>query len=103
MKFNELKVILSKAAKEAGIVDYEIYYQRGSSLSADALKDELDSFTSSSEGGVCFRCVVDGLPRSQNRKNRFGAECLASLPPNCEAVWDRGTAQAVDEERDHRK
>ncbi|MBQ7172968.1 MAG: TldD/PmbA family protein [Clostridia bacterium] len=60
MKFEELKTTLIAAAKKAGITDYEIYYQRGSSLSAEALKDELNSFTSSADGGICFRCVIDG-------------------------------------------
>lgn len=60
MSFEELKNCLQKAAEAAGISDYEIFYQRGSSLSADALKDELNSFTSSSGGGICFRCVIDG-------------------------------------------
>ena len=79
MKFNELKQILAEAAKEAGIVDYEIYYQSGSSLSADALKDELESFTSSTEGGICFRCVVDGK-QGYASSELLTEEALRDLP-----------------------
>ena len=79
MKFEKLKQILDEAAKDAGIVDYEIYYQSGSSLSADALKDEINSFTSSTEGGICFRCVVDGK-QGYASSELLTADALRELP-----------------------
>ena len=79
MKFDELKKILDEAAADAGIRDYEIYYQSGSSLSADALKDEINSFTSSKEGGICFRCVVDGK-QGYASSELLSKEALSELP-----------------------
>ena len=43
-----------------GITDYELYYQAGESTSVSAYLHEINEFTSSNEGGVCFRCIVNG-------------------------------------------
>lgn len=45
---------------ELGITDYEIYYQAAESTSVGAFQREINQFASSNEGGVCFRCIVDG-------------------------------------------
>lgn len=60
MIFEEMKQALIAAAEHAGITQYEIYYQREESVSAETLKDEISSFASSVSGGICFRCIVDG-------------------------------------------
>ena len=94
MKFETLRKILSEAAKEAGIVDYEIYYQSGSSLSADALKDEINSFISSTEGGLCFRCVVDGK-QGYASSELLTDEALRELP--AKALANAGVSSSEDE------
>lgn len=58
--FETVKNALIEAAREAGIEEYEIYYESGSNLGAETLKNELNSFSSGRSGGVCLRCVVDG-------------------------------------------
>ena len=60
MMFESMKKALIAAAEAAGLAQYEIYYQRGESISAETLKDEISSFASSVSGGICFRCIVDG-------------------------------------------
>ncbi len=60
MMFEKMKKALIAAAEAAGLAQYEIYYQRGESISAETLKDEISSFASSVSGGICFRCIVDG-------------------------------------------
>ena len=58
--FENLKNILVSAANQAGIEKYEIYYQSGSDISAETLKQELSNFSFGSTSGICFRCIVDG-------------------------------------------
>ena len=60
MNFEGLKNALISAAERAGIKEYEIYAQVVENLSAETLKDEISSFSSSVGGGICFRCIVDG-------------------------------------------
>ena len=60
MRFEEMKQALIRAAEQAGLKEYEIYYQMDESVSAETLKDEISSFSSSVGGGVNFRCIVDG-------------------------------------------
>ena len=60
MIFEQMKNALVAAATEAGIEQYEIYYQVGESISAETLKDEISAFSSSVSGGICFRCIVNG-------------------------------------------
>ena len=60
MLFEQMKNALVAAATEAGIEQYEIYYQVGESISAETLKDEISAFSSSVSGGICFRCIVNG-------------------------------------------
>ncbi len=60
MIFEEMKAILSSAAKEAGIEQFDIYYSASNSASAETLKDEISAFNSENSMGICFRCIVDG-------------------------------------------
>ena len=60
MVFEQMKNALIAAANEAGIEQYEIYYQVGESISAETLKDDISAFASSVSGGICFRCIVNG-------------------------------------------
>ncbi len=60
MDFERMKNALVAAAKRAGLTQYEIYAQTEESISAETLKDEISSFSFGTEGGICFRCIVDG-------------------------------------------
>ena len=60
MTFNEFKDLVIAQCEEAGITEYELYYQAGSSTSVDTFQHSVNEFTSSYSGGVCFRCIVGG-------------------------------------------
>ncbi len=60
MSFEQIREILERAAEAEKLDKYEIYYTFGSSICAETLKDEISSFSGRTEGGVSFRCIVDG-------------------------------------------
>lgn len=60
MNFESFKQAVIRAAEAAGIIEYELYYQAAQSTSVSAYLHETNQFTASTEGGVCFRCIVDG-------------------------------------------
>lgn len=60
MNFNEFKNAVIAKCAEMGIADYELYYFVGGSTSVEAFLHQINEFTSSLEGGVCFRCIVGG-------------------------------------------
>jgi len=60
MNFNEFKEYVIAACKEAGIEEYELYYQAGESTSVDTYLHSISAFTSQQSGGVCFRCIANG-------------------------------------------
>lgn len=60
MQFEILKDALVRAAEEAGLTEYEIYYMEEASLSADTLGREINSLSSSTSGGISFRCIDQG-------------------------------------------
>lgn len=60
MNFNEFKQLVMAKAQAMGLADYELYYQSEESTSVSAFQHEINQFTSSAEGGVCFRCIVGG-------------------------------------------
>ena len=60
MDFNTFKNLVIAKCEAQGISDYELYYQTAESNSVSAFQQEISQFTSSIEGGVCFRCIVNG-------------------------------------------
>lgn len=60
MDFQEFKQCVIAWCQELGVTDYELYYQAAESTSVSAYQQEIDWFSSSLEGGVCFRCIADG-------------------------------------------
>ena len=60
MEYNAFKDAVIKAASDRGIAEYELYYNASEDVSVDIFKHEINEFSSSADGGVCFRCVVDG-------------------------------------------
>ena len=60
MTFQEFKNLVIEACVEADITEYELYYQAGSSVSVDTFQHAINEFSSSTSGGVCFRCIVGG-------------------------------------------
>ena len=60
MNFAEFKECVIAQAQAMGIEEYELYYQAGESTSVSAFQHSINQFTDSTEGGVCFRCIVGG-------------------------------------------
>ncbi len=60
MKYTEIKEIMSRAAKDAGIEKYEIFCSSEESISTETFRREISKFSSGTSGGVSFRCIVDG-------------------------------------------
>ncbi len=60
MNFKEFKQYVIEACREQGIEEYELYYQAGASTEVGAFQHEINEFSSSQSGGVCFRCIVGG-------------------------------------------
>ena len=60
MNFDLIKNALVSALAEKGITEYEIYYTSSSDNSIGTLNREVNSFSSSTSGGLCLRLLCDG-------------------------------------------
>ena len=60
MDYQSFKTAVIAEAEALGITEYELYYQSGSETSVGVFRDEINEFSSSEGGGVCFRCIVNG-------------------------------------------
>ena len=84
MKFEQIKGILFDAAKSAGLTDYDVYYQSSTDASASALNREPNAFSFGTEGGVTFRCALEGKIGAASTQC-VTAEELAALVPRAMA------------------
>lgn len=60
MNYQEFKNCIIARCAELGIAEYELYYQTAESASVSVYQREINQFSSSLEGGVCFRCIHEG-------------------------------------------
>ena len=60
MDYQAFKSAVIEKCEALGLKEYELYYQSGSSTSIDTFRHEINEFSASEEGGVCFRCIVNG-------------------------------------------
>ena len=60
MNYQEFKAAVIAEAKAQGIAEYELYYQAEESTSVSTFRHEINEFTGSMEGGICFRCIAGG-------------------------------------------
>ena len=60
MKYEEFKKEVIAAAEALGLKDYELYYSASESTEVETFRQEINKFSSSTEGGVCFRALVGG-------------------------------------------
>lgn len=60
MDYNAFKEAVIAAAKAAGLEDYELYYEGSEDTEVGVFQHEVNQFSSSVSGGVCFRCLVNG-------------------------------------------
>ena len=78
MNYQKFKQAVLAAAAAQGITQYELYYQETESGSVSTFRHEVQEFTSSLEGGVCFRCLVNGRMGYASTE-RFSAEEAVAL------------------------
>ena len=60
MDFDTFKKHVIAACEEIGITEYELYYSASESTSVETFRHEINEFTASRDGGVCFRCIAHG-------------------------------------------
>ena len=60
MNYQKLKECVIAAATAAGLEEYELYYSNSNDISVQLYQSEVNKFSTSEDGGVCFRCIVNG-------------------------------------------
>ncbi len=60
MDYEIFKQAVIAQCQAMGIQEYELYYESGASTSVGVFGHEINEFSSSEDGGVCFRCIVNG-------------------------------------------
>lgn len=80
MNFKEIKDILFREAKRAGLTEYDVYFRMASDVGAEALNRELSSCAFGAKGGVSFRCAVNGRLGSAGSQS-LDEESLIALVP----------------------
>jgi len=60
MNFESMKEIIVRAAKDAGLNEYELFYGAEEDMSVGTLKSEIDTFSSGNGQSIDFRCKVNG-------------------------------------------
>ncbi len=94
MNFHSVKEDLMAEARRVGLEEYEVFFMESADCSTETLKDEISSFSSGIQGGVCFRCVVDG------HMGNASGECLT--PEEMKALVARAMENARAIENDDR-
>ena len=95
MNFNAFKEAVIAACAELGIADYELYYQASESTSVGVFQHEVSQFTSSNEGGVCLRCLVEGKMGYASTEDMDPAKAAALV---ARAVDNAKTLESCDPE-----
>ena len=80
MDYQSFKNAVIAACSELGIAEYELYYQSGADTTVGVFAHEINEFSASEGGGVCFRCIVDGKMgyASTQDLNASGAKALVA-------------------------
>ena len=60
MDFKAFQKAVQAQAEALNLKEYELYYQRNTNTSVSVFQQEVKSFAASTDGGVCFRCLVNG-------------------------------------------
>ena len=92
MDFQSFKQAVIARCAQKGIEEYELYYQTAESTSVSVFQHSINEFTGSTEGGVCFRCIVGG---------RMGYASTAALnEEQAASIVDRAADNAATLEAD---
>ena len=93
MDFQTFKKAVIAKAEALGIAEYELYYQAEESTSVSIFRHEVNQFTASNEGGVCFRCIVNGKMGYASTESL----CLEQAEAIVEQARENATVLEADE------
>ena len=93
MTYAEFKNAVIAKAQAMGIAEYELYYQSAESTSISVFMQQINQFSASTEGGVCFRCIVDGKMGYASTEALTEAEAAAIV----ERAYDNATVLESEE------
>ena len=79
MNYQEFKNAVLAAAKENNLKDYELYYTESSGTSVEAYQSEINTFTSESSLGVCFKCIINGKTGYASTENLTADDALSLI------------------------
>ena len=94
MKYEEFKKIVIETAEKKGLTDYELYYDSSESVSVDTFRDQINKFSSSTEGGVCFRTLLNGQMGYASTEDLSPEEAEAIV---LRAVENAGVLESAEE------
>lgn len=95
MNFNEFKELVIAACAARGIEEYELYYQTSSSTSVDTFQHNINEFSSSLSGGLCFRCIVDGKMGYASTEELSAEQAVAVVAKAMDNAENLETEEAV--------
>lgn len=93
MTFHDFKNCVIEKAQQMGISEYELYYQGSDSTSVSAFQHALNQFTASTEGGVCFRAIVNGRMGYASTEELSAEQAYSVV----ERAYDNATVLESDE------
>jgi PmbA protein len=60
MTYAEFKQAVVSRAREAGLTEYDLFYQASVATTVKAYRGEIDDFSDKTALGACFRCIAGG-------------------------------------------
>ena len=94
MNFESMKEIVVRAAKAAGLDEYELFYYAEEDMGVGTLKQDVDNFSSGNGQGIDFRCKVNGKMGYASTE-LFTEEELTELV--CRAIENAKNIESDDE------
>lgn len=95
MTFKEFKELVIAACASRGIDEYELYYEVSSSTSVSTFQHALHDFSSSVNGGVCFRCIVNGKMGYASTEELSASQACALVEKAVDNAENLETEEAV--------
>ena len=93
MNFAEFKNAVIAKAQAMGISDYELYYESSESTDISVFQHEISEFSANTNGGVCFRTIVNGKMGYASTEALTEAEATAIV----ERAVDNASVLEADE------
>ncbi len=95
MDYQSFKNAVIAECENLGIAEYELYYESGASTTIGVFGHEINEFSSSEGGGICFRCIVNGKMGYASTQALNEAEARAVVARAAENASVLETEEAV--------